>query len=88
MQQWLEDTPIAYLRPACAMMPRLQAEESLRAVSQLAIGTGTAKKSDAKRTQRRWKRQAQGGRRKARKPASVGEIAAMGIKVHGVSDAQ
>jgi hypothetical protein len=57
---WLTRTPLAIIKVCVAMMPRLQAEESLSAVERTAIGSGSLKTSDAHAITRRWARTASG----------------------------
>lgn len=53
---WLERLPFRIVRACAAMMPRLQAEESLTAVERTAVGTGSLKKEDAQAITRAWAR--------------------------------
>lgn len=62
------------------MLPRIEAEEQLAAVSAVALGGGKVKRNEARRAIARLERQANGGRRKAVK-ATPTMLAAMGIAV-------
>ena len=65
------------------MLPCLTAEESLRRVTEIAVGTASVKKEESSRIMRQWQRDAD--RKKERHVLSLrrdkGVIEAMGIKV-------
>jgi hypothetical protein len=61
------------------MMPRLDAEEQLGQVSALAVGTGSAKKSEADKYLRDLRRMAKGEKKPTAR--TVDELRAMGIPV-------
>lgn len=64
------------------MMPRLLAEESLRAAERVAVGTGSLKPGAGARVLSRWRRESRpAGTTKARSPEM---LAAMGVKVRVV----
>lgn len=78
-------TPIAVIRACAAMMPQLQAEESLLAFQRTAVGSGSLAKDDAQAILRGWERQAFPERPHAvvRNP-SRDELRAMGVGVRVV----
>lgn len=77
---WLREVPGALVRAYVAMLPRLEAQEQLAAISAAALGSGHVKTNDARRAIAKLERQAQGGRRKAVK-ATPQVLAGMGIAV-------
>lgn len=64
-------------------IPRLQAEESLMRASEIAVGTGSLKKGEARRIVDAWQKTAGSARRSAIKPKSAAEmqmrLASLGI---------
>lgn len=76
-------TPIAVIRSSAAMMPRLEAEESLLAAQRASVGSGTLKADDAKAIVRRWTEAARPDRRP--QAADPGALAAIGIGVQAVT---
>lgn len=62
------------------MLPRIQAEEQIMAISAMALGGGKVERREAKRAIERLERIAGGGRREARK-VTPDLLAAMGIAV-------
>lgn len=67
------------------MLPRLTAEEDLRARDQIAVGTGAFKKADAQRIVSGWIDRATGGTRPRAAKASRAalEDIGIGVRVHG-----
>ena len=65
------------------MLPRLDAEEALSAINNIALGTGSVKSEDAKRAMRDLEKRAGGGARHVRR-AGPADLAAMGIGVRRV----
>ncbi len=61
------------------MLPRLQAEKQLARIEAIAVGTGSAKKADRQACIKRLERST--GSRQRAKPATMADIAAMGIAV-------
>ena len=53
--------PTAIVRSSIAMLPRLQAEESILAVNRTALGSGSLAKDDARALSRTWSKAANGG---------------------------
>ena len=51
---------LPYLPSYWAMIPVLQAQESLARATEIAVGTGNLKKADRSRIKRRWERLARG----------------------------
>lgn len=64
-----------------AMLPRLQAEESLRRVTEYAIGSGAADKHERQRVMRAWERHAEGPRPTMTPEQLTQQAQAMGIPV-------
>ena len=71
------------MRAYIEMLPRLQAEEKLTAVTAMALGTGAIDKKDARRIASEWEGQAGIVRKKVRPRPSPEMLAQMGI---GFSD--
>ncbi len=65
------------------MLPRLSAEESMRAANQIAYGTGNLEKDTARRMADRWTQQANPQQRAAK--ATPQQLGSMGIKVRSVA---
>lgn len=63
------------------MLPKLQAEEALRTSTILAIGNGTMKKAEIRKTLKNWERIASSGTRNAIRPKSLAEMQAMGLPI-------
>lgn len=63
------------------MLPKLQAEEQLAAISAASIGGGHVKPADSRRAIRDLERAANGGRRRRAMKATPEVLAAMGIAV-------
>jgi len=72
------------IRKCLEMIPRLQAEEALQAVSVTALGTGSMQASDAREAKARLARAATGGRREKPRAATPDDLVAMGIGVRVV----
>lgn len=72
--------PAGLVRACITMLPKLQAEEQLAAISAASIGGGHVKPADSRRAIRDLERAANGGRRRAMK-ATPEVLAAMGIAV-------
>lgn len=53
---WLATMPIAVVRAYQAMLPRLEAQESLTAAQRTSVGTGRYKPEEAQRLIRAWQR--------------------------------
>lgn len=77
------ERPIAIVRACLAMLPRLEAEESLLASTRARVGSGMLAAEDAQKVTRAWARVASAGApgnvRGAR--PSPDQLAAMGIDV-------
>lgn len=71
----------ALLRAYATMMPRLQAEEELRAISALAVGTGAARAEDRRAHMRALTRTAEGS---ARRRATMADLDALPIAIQEV----
>jgi len=68
-------------------MPRLRAQESLRRVTEFAVGSGAMEKRDRERVVREWQAEAGGGAAPARRQTltqGLGSLAALGIPVRVV----
>lgn len=63
------------------MMPRVEAQEALGAISQIAAGNGLMDKSDAKQYLDQLRRAANGGRMPRAEKATAASLAMIGIKV-------
>jgi hypothetical protein len=61
------------------MLPRLSAEESIRATNQIAVGTGNLEKDARRQLVATWSQQSQSNRRPVK--ASVQQLGAIGIGV-------
>lgn len=70
------------VRAYAEMLPRLQAEESLLAVTRHTIGAGTATKASAAKVTAAWERTAAGVPVGA--PMTIGRMKAMGMSYHRV----
>lgn len=55
---WLAEIPQAVVNAHVAMLPRLDAEESLLAAMRVGVGSGSLKKDAAQSIQREWSRRA------------------------------
>lgn len=66
------------------MMPRLEAEQRLAAINDIAVGTGTLREQQQREVIRRLARAAKGGQRPRAAKASVATLAQMGIGVSTV----
>ena len=67
--------PIPKLNAMLAEMPVLRAQESLRRVTEYAIGTGSLKKQAARRVVREWQREARSGQpQRIYRPQSKSEM--------------
>lgn len=53
---WLQ-IPLKWLRAYIDQLPRLQAQQSMQRVTEIAIGTGNMEKRDKERILRQWERQ-------------------------------
>lgn len=65
------------------MLPVLQAEESMRLTTAIAVGTGSLKKEESQRIMREWQRHSGGqgrGRRQITMEQRMHMVEAMGIK--------
>lgn len=67
------------------MVPRLQAEEAMTAMTSVALGTGSLAKAEASSLLKSLSRTATGGKRTRAKPASPHQLAMMGIGYHEVT---
>lgn len=77
------ETPIALVVACLTALPRLAAEESLRALLEVQLGTGRyADASEAKGIVAGWQRTAQPDARRRAVKARPEDLAAMGIGVH------
>ena len=76
---WLSDVPVVVVEAFTAMLPRLQAEESLQEAERMAVGAGNRSKDFTRDVTRRWAASA-GIRRKAQ-PATMADLVAMGFEV-------
>lgn len=69
-------------------MPAIQAEQSLRRVTEVALGSGRVEQRESQRLMHEWQREARGGRQEPVKrqsfKAGLGGLAAMGIPVKEV----
>lgn len=80
---WLTETPRRIVRACLAMLPRLQAEESLLAVRRTGLGVGAFARHDARKLTEAWVAAAHAtpsGRRPTQH-ASPDILATMGIGV-------
>lgn len=59
---WLADYPIAIVQAHVAELPRLRAEESIRLVQGVGVGTGSLPKEQASKIANRWSRLIAGAR--------------------------
>lgn len=75
--------PAPLLDSYWTMLPRLQAEEELRAIAAVAVAAGSLTQEAARDHIRALEERAAMGRERARKP-SVAELAAIGIEVEEV----
>lgn len=73
------ETPAAVLRACYQMIPRLTAEDSLRAYDRIAAGTGHLRPSDRQTMLRTWKRAATRPQRAA--PVTPEALVGLGIGV-------
>lgn len=80
---WLSRTPLLVLRAHVVMMHRLKAEESLTAMTEVAMGSGTKKADAAERQLRHWQRAARGGRQRA-VAATPAALARVGVGLRRV----
>lgn len=80
---WRHEVSVSDVRLCLRAIPRLEARESLLASARIAVGTGSLKKGAAKDIQRRWERDANGGRAmpRERRPPDPRALGALGIKV-------
>lgn len=78
--------PLPLLRAYAAALPRLQAEESLLAMTRITLGSGTAEKNAARRIRAQWERQADAGQvgRDTTLDDRLGRAALAGIRVEKV----
>jgi hypothetical protein len=67
------------------MLPRLQAEETMTAMTAVALGTGSLGKSDASSVFASLSKAASGGKRPRAKPATAHQLAMMGIGYYEVA---
>lgn len=84
--RWLHQ-PLCLLRGVAAQIPRLEAEENLKAMTTTAIGTGSIKADESMSIQRVWNHLAAGPDAVAtpKKPRfNLGGLAAAGVKVEKV----
>jgi len=51
---WLADTPTIVVSTAAAMLPRLEAEESVAMANRIGMGTGSLTEEDQKALSREW----------------------------------
>jgi len=78
LREWL-DAPFGYVEAFFDAIPKLQAQEDLRMMTAVALGSGRVDKRDSDRAISRMERAA-GYAQKARK-MTLDEIRALGIKV-------
>jgi len=82
----LAELPMGILRALARMLPRLQAEQSLEAVDQIAVGINMGFTEGAtKGPARRWQQALQGATPLPRDRATPQQLAAIGIGVRRVS---
>ena len=82
---WLQ-MPIAVLRSFAEAMPGIEARESLRRVSEIAVGNGSLRPQQARRIIRDWQREAAHSYSapEAHRPASADQMRAM-LSTAGIS---
>lgn len=80
---WREEMAVADVQRCLAAIPRLQAQESLQAVTCLLVGTRPLRRGVASSIIRRWTRAASAGqpKRRPRGPANPARLAALGIHI-------
>lgn len=76
---WLTSIPFALIRACVTMLPRLQAEESIRATQHVAVGTGSLERGDSQRITDRWAAAAQPNGRRPPRQTNPATLAAIGI---------
>lgn len=75
---WLTRVPFALVRACVAMLPRLKAEESMRASQEIAVGTGSLDRHESRRVTGAWVATATAADTRKQRPTSAA-LAAMGI---------
>lgn len=85
-RQWLETMPIAMVSAYAAMLPRLEAEETLNAWGTGSLAAGRVKPAEARRLRAQLQRAADAGQKPAAQ-ASPQALAMMGIAVEIVEQA-
>lgn len=78
--RWLE-MPIAMVHAHLAMLPRLYAQESLRAVHVHGVGAGTLEEKTRTSLIRSWERTLNGGTLPRARPMTADAAARMGIPI-------
>lgn len=78
--------PVVLLRALAEQLPRVQATESLRRAAEVALGSGTLKRDDARELQARWLEQAGAGRRRRELTRDEVIAAAMNARILVVRD--
>lgn len=81
---WWTEVPLGLIRRYLAMLPRLEAEESLRAADCVAVGAGVLMPEDRRRLMAAW-RAAAGWRASRSTPASPGVLQQAGIGTRTVT---
>lgn len=72
-------TPLAIVRSALKMLPRLTAEESIMASNRMLVGSGAASPEDARAMHRDWSRDATPPRQQSKAKATPKDLSAIGI---------
>jgi len=77
--------PVWIAKAHVAMLPRLEAEEAMMRATEVAIGTGSMEKKEAKRMMGIWGQTARGRTEERKKPVfNLAAMAACGIRVQKV----
>lgn len=76
---WLTRVPFALVRACVAMLPRLKAEESLRATREIAVGSGSLERHDSRRIVDGWVKDANRVPTGPKQRPTPEMLAAMGI---------
>lgn len=79
---WLAETPVSVVQACMAMLPRLEAQESLQAANRYKVGSGKLPKEQHDALAREWEQQAHAGRPKPKADPSV--LAAHGFAIRRV----
>lgn len=78
---WLQLIPVGLVDAHRVMLPRLRAQEALRAVTATTIGSGLGDKDTRTRVMRQWARDAAGSKPQRRAKPSLEALRAMGISI-------